>query len=211
MVGLSHTATLNGNSGCRYSRRHCPLSASGTMTLLAVFLGPHELMSPLPVSSLPWRILSSFPLGCSSAEGHVGSSPDIHCLVLVPEAKVGHLNLRPGFQFTGSSMRTWIRCFTSQSLSPHSENGDSMPTWCCCQQWTQTSYSMACTWWVPESWSLCGTRGDVTPLLSFLRPLPLANHNGILLSLEQPCSHLGDERKRFREAGQLFHGHLAEE
>lgn len=53
----------------------------------------------------------------------MGSLPDIHCLVV-------HLNLRPGFPSTASSsVSTWVRSLTSQSFSPHSENGDSMPTW----------------------------------------------------------------------------------
>lgn len=70
---------------------------------------------------------------------------------------------------------------------------------------------MARTRWVPESWRLCGMTGDLTPGRAFLHPLPLADHNGIILSLNQPCFHLGDERKGFREVEELFHGHTANE
>lgn len=120
MVGSSHTAASNGYSGYRYStRRHCPPSANRTRTLFAVFLCPLN-MSPLPSCFFPSlkNPLPSFPLGCGSVEGCVGNLPDIHCLVLAPKAKVGHLNLRPGFQSTPSSVRTWVRCLTSQTLSP---------------------------------------------------------------------------------------------
>lgn len=84
-----------------------------------LFLCPLN-MSPLPSCFFPSleNPLPSFPLGCGSVEGYVGNLPDIHCLVLAPKAKVGHLNLRPGFQSTPSSVRTWVRCLASQTLSP---------------------------------------------------------------------------------------------
>lgn len=157
---------------CRYRRRLCrPIAFS-------------FLFLPFPGDPS-----SSRPLGRSSVEGCVWELA-CHCLALSPEAKAGHLDLR-----------TWVpahllRGHTAQGLSPHSENGSSVPTWRCSQRGQQTSSSVACTQRAGsrELESLWNER-RLDPFALRPRPLPPADENGINLLLTQPCSHLGGAQR----------------